>query len=360
MQNKLPRQKFFYLPTSKYKFAALLSFLVCICFYSLGNGAVPITAPQTLAIVLQNAGVHTGVEYPPHYEIILYSIRLPRILLAILVGACLSAAGAALQALFRNPLADPGLIGVSSGAAAATAAAIVFGGFLFGEQSHPYQSHLLPLSAFAGGLVTVFIIYQIGSVNGHTSVATMLLAGIAINAVASAIIGLLIFLSNDQQIRDITFWMMGSLSRNTLAGILPTLPFFLTPLILLPQLAKQLNIMALGESSAANIGVNTERVKLWVILLASLAVGASVALTGIIAFVGLVVPHLTRFIMGPDNRSLIPASMLVGAILLVIADNLARTLVVPAELPIGIITSCIGGPFFLWLLIKKRNLMGQS
>ncbi len=344
----------------RYRFALLLSLFFGVLIYSLGHGAVTISAVEIFAIIAQSLGFDLGLEYPPQYEVILYSIRFPRILLAVLVGASLSVAGASLQALFRNPLADPGLIGVSSGAAVAAAATIVLGNLLFGGLPTEVRPFLLPLSAFAGGLITSLIIYRIGCINGKTYVATMLLAGIAINAITSAMIGLLLFLSNDQQLRDITFWMMGSLSRNTLSGVLPTLPFFLVPLIALPTLAKQLNIMALGEATAGNLGLNTEAVKLSVILFSSLAVGASVALTGIIAFVGLVVPHLTRFIMGPDNRSLLPSSMIIGATLLLIADALARTLVTPAELPIGIITSCIGGPFFLWLLVKKRDLMVQS
>ena len=278
----------------------------------------------------------------------------------MLVGACLASAGASLQALFRNPLADPGLVGVSSGSALAAAGAIVLGNTLFAGLSDNFRPYLLPVSAFAGGLLVAFVVYRIGCIKGKTYIANMLLAGIAINAIASAMIGLLLFTSDDQQLRDITFWMMGSLSRNTLSSIIPVLPFFVIPLVCLPLLAKQLNIMTLGDATASNLGLNTEQVKLWVILLSSLAVGASVALTGIIGFVGLVVPHVTRFIMGPDNRTLIPSSMLVGATLLLIADNLARTLVIPAELPIGIITSCIGSPFFLWLLVKKRGLVAAS
>lgn len=341
-------------------FAILLALFILVCVFSLGQGAVKIPPVEILAITANAIGLDIGINYPAHHQVILESIRLPRILLAILVGASLSVAGASLQALFRNPLADPGLIGVSSGAAFAAAAAIVFGSLIFETFSGLTGSLILPMAAFAGGLLTALIIYRIGCINGRTYVATMLLAGIAINAIAAAMIGLLLFVSDDQQLRDITFWMMGSLSRNMLSTVLPTLPLFLIPLIALPMLAQKLNIFALGEATAGNLGLNTEAVKLWVILLSSLAVGASVALTGIIAFVGLVVPHLTRFIVGPDNRKLLPTCMIIGASLVLIADCIARTLVVPAELPIGIITSCIGGPFFLWLLIRKRGLVVQT
>ena len=338
------------------KLVLLSGLLLVSVLTTIGVGAVSIPVSEIPAILVQMFFSSKESSYPAHYEVVIYSIRIPRIILACFVGAALSLSGAALQGLFRNPLADPGLIGVSSGAAFGAALMIVCGHTVFQLLPAFAYPYLLSLAAFAGGFLTTLIIYRIGHVNGRTYVATMLLAGIAINAIAMSLTGVLIYISDDQQLRDLTFWMMGSLGRNTWSTILPAIPLFLISMFVLMSLAKQLNLFVLGESSATHLGLNTERVKRTVLLASSLAVGTAVSLTGIIGFVGLVVPHLTRMLLGPDHRYLIPGAMLMGAGLLVIADAIARIIVTPAELPIGIITSCLGGPFFLYLLVRKRGI----
>ncbi|MFC6215535.1 FecCD family ABC transporter permease, partial [Fodinicurvata halophila] len=277
-----------------------------------------------------------------------------------LAGAGLAVSGAALQGLFRNPLADPGLIGVSSGAALAAATTIVFGGTLFAGVPPAVLPYLLPLGAFGGGLLAVLLAYRLASGHGQTDVATLLLAGVALNAIAGAGIGLLIFASDDQQLRDLNFWMLGSVAGANWSALLPALAFLVLPLLALPFMGRALNVLLLGETEAEHLGFRVERTKKAVLLLAALATGAAVALCGIIGFVGLVVPHLVRLAVGPDHRFLLPASAVLGAALLLLADLLARTLVLPAELPIGIVTSCVGGPFFLWMLLRQRARGGGA
>ncbi len=335
----------------------LLAAGLCVAFLlSIGIGAVAISPLQVLSIFLDRLGLGWLSSHESMQETVLLAIRLPRACLAVLVGAALAVAGASLQGLFRNPLADPGLIGVSTGAALGAAVVIVLGGTLSLGVYAGLLDLLLPLAAFGGGLLTTLLVYRIASREGRTEVATMLLAGIAFNAIAAAAIGLLIFLSDDQALRDLNFWLLGSLGGVTWDRLLVAAPLMLLPALALPLLARPLNGLLLGETEALHLGFDVERVKRLAILLTALAVGASVALTGVIGFVGLVVPHLVRLTLGPDHRLLLPASALLGAILLLLADLLARTVVLPAELPIGILTSCVGGPFFLWLLLRRRGL----
>lgn len=333
----------------------LASGLVVAFLLSVSFGAVAISPFQVLSIAVEQVGFHQISAHEPMQETILVSIRLPRACLAVLVGAALAVGGAALQGLFRNPLADPGLIGVSTGAAlGAGLVIVVIGGLSLGVSSG-LRALLLPLAAFTGGLATTLLVYRISSRDGRTEVATMLLAGIALNAIAGAAIGLLIFISDDQSLRDLNFWLLGSLGGVTWDSFLIAAPFMLGPMLALPLLARPLNGLLLGEVEALHLGFDVERVKRLVILLTAITVGATVALCGVIGFVGLVVPHLIRLTLGPDHRLLLPATMLLGATLLLLADLLARTVVLPAELPIGILTTCVGGPFFLWLLLRRRG-----
>jgi iron complex transport system permease protein len=335
---------------------ALAGLLAAAFLLSVGVGAVAIAPLEVLSILSDRLGLGAPAAYQPVQEAVLLSIRLPRACLAILVGAALAVAGAAMQGLFRNPLADPGLIGISTGAALAAALVIVLGGALPLALTGLLRDAMLPLAAFAGGLATTWLVYRIASRDGRTEVATMLLAGIALNAVAGAGIGLLIFASDDQSLRDLNFWLLGSLGGVTWDSLLIAGPFMLAPALAALWLARPLNALLFGETEALHLGFEVERVKRLVVVLSALAVGASVALTGVIGFVGLVVPHLVRLTLGPDHRVLLPASLMLGAALLLLADLLARTLVLPAELPIGILTSCVGGPFFLWLLLRRRGL----
>lgn len=330
----------------------LLLFLVIVL--AACCGAVSASPAQVAAILLQAAGIDSPWAFDARQQTIVMSLRLPRIVLGVVVGAALAVAGATLQGLFRNPLADPALIGVSSGAALAAVGVIVWGQGLIMFMPVALRPYMLPLFAFLGGLLAVSLVYRIGLVNGRALTLTMLLAGIAINAICNALMGLMIFVSDDQQLRDLTFWTMGSLSRNTWSLMLPLLPFLAIALIGLPFLARAMNAYTLGESEAGYLGYDTGRLVKIAILLTAIAIGAAVALTGIIAFVGLIVPHLMRLLIGADHRCLLPGSMLLGATLTLAADLVSRIAIAPAELPIGVITSCIGGPFFLWLLLNKR------
>lgn len=329
--------------------------LACTVVASLGYGALAIAPTQVLTILADALGLPVASSATPAQEVVLLSIRLPRVLLGLLTGMSLAVAGAAFQGLFRNPLADPALIGVSSGAGAAAVVAIVFAGPIAALLPSVLAGLFLPLAAFGGGLVATITVYTIATRDARTDVATLLLAGVAINAVAGAVIGVMVFISNDQQLRDLNFWLLGSLGGGTWDTLLPAMPLIAVPALLVACLTKSLNALLLGERDAMNLGYAVESIKRAIVFLAAMSVGAAVALTGTIGFVGLVVPHLIRLAVGPDHRVLLPACVLLGPTLLLAADLLARTLVLPAELPIGIVTSCVGGPFFLWLLMRRRG-----
>lgn len=354
-----PRSSFSFRSRPELTMFALGALLFASTLLAIGSGAVSVSPGQVAAILFSKIGISLPWEFEARQEIVVISLRLPRILLGLLVGATLALSGAALQGLFRNPLADPALVGVSSGAALGAVSCIVAGGAFLSNMPDGLQPFLIPLFAFSGGLVVALLVYRIGVVDGQTQVATMLLAGIAINSICTALIGMFVFNSDDQQLRDLTFWTMGSLARNTWTIFLPVLPFLLIPCIVLPLLARAMNAYVLGENEAGHLGFNVEQLKKLTIVFTSMAIGAAVAVSGIIGFVGLVVPHLARLLLGSDHRRLLPSSILLGSTLILLADVIARTAVVPAELPIGIVTSCIGGPFFLWLLINKRTLRGE-
>jgi iron complex transport system permease protein len=288
-------------------------------------------------------------------RIIIFDIRMPRAILGFLVGGSLAVSGAVMQGLFRNPLADPGLVGVSSGASFGAVVMIVLGGTIAMPFLALLGIYALPVAAFGGGLVTTVLLYRIATTNGQTSVATMLLAGIALGALTGAMTGLLTYIANDQQLRDLTFWSMGSLAGATWMKIAAAAPIILASFAVLPFMARGLNAITLGEAAAFHMGVPVQRLKNTAIVTVAAATGASVAVSGGIGFVGIVVPHLLRMIIGPDHRYLLPASALLGGSLLIFADVLARTIVAPAELPIGIITAAVGGPFFLWILLRQRS-----
>ncbi|MCL4129351.1 UNVERIFIED_CONTAM: hypothetical protein GTU68_029294 [Idotea baltica] len=264
--------------------------------------------------------------------------------MAILVGAALAVSGAVLQGLFRNPLADPALVGVSSGAALGAISAIVLGASLPASMATIAGPHLVPLAAFA-----------ISTRAGQTSVATMLLGGIAIGAMAAAGSGLLIYMADDQQLRDLNFWQLGSLAGSTWARVSVAAPIILIALTASPFLARGLNALALGEAPAAHLGIPVQRLKTLAVLVVAAATGAAVAVSGGIGFVGIVVPHLLRLGSGPDHTTLLPNAALLGASLLLAADIAGRIVIAPAELPIGIVTAIMGAPVFLWILMQRRG-----
>ncbi len=288
------------------------------------------------------------------------NIRGPRALVGALAGAALGGAGAAMQGFFRNPLADPGLIGVSAGAALAAVAVIVLGGATLASLTAALGAFALPVAAFAGALATVVAIYLLSMLDGRVIVATMLLAGVAANALAFSGIGYLTFLADDQQLRDLTFWTLGSLGGSTWERVLPASLGMGAGLALLLTLARPLNALLLGEGDAFALGVDVERAKRRAAIGTALGVGAATAVCGIVNFVGLVVPHLVRLITGPDHRYVLPGSCFLGAALVLLADIVARLAVVPAELPLGVVTAAIGAPFFFWLLVrdKRRSTLG--
>jgi iron complex transport system permease protein len=263
-----------------------------------------------------------------------------------------------MQGLFRNPLADPALVGVSSGAALAAAITIVIGDKALPAALLAYQSAALPLAAFLGALATTTVLYRFATREGRTSIATFLLGGLAVAALANAGIGLLVFLADDRQLRDVTFWMLGSLGGATWPKVAAVAPFLPLTLIVVPFLARGLDLLVLGEAEAFHGGVPVEWLKRATIVLVAAATGAAVSVSGVIGFVGIVVPHLLRLAIGPAHRLLMPAALMLGAALMVVADTFARVLAAPAELPIGIITAIIGAPFFLVLLMRQRALIG--
>ena len=331
---------------------ALAGLLVLVSIVGLGLGATGVPPSRVLAVL---ADALTGRAVSGGDALIVLQVRLPRLLLGLLIGAALASTGALMQGLFRNPLADPGLVGVSAGAALAAAATIVLGDRLLAPLIGPLPFGALPVGAFAGGLLTTLALYVVATRSGRTSIATMLLAGVAFGALAGAVMGLFSYLSDDRQLRDLSFWSLGSLSGATWTKVMAVTTFILPTLLAMPFLARGLHALSLGEAEAFHLGVPVQRVKAVAILLVAVAVGASVAAAGMIGFVGIVVPHVLRLIAGADHKMLLPASALLGAALLVAADTVARTVAAPAELPIGILTAAIGAPFFLWLLLRRQG-----
>lgn len=327
--------------------------LVVIAAGSLGWGASDASALGVVLDMLSGA----GESVPARDRIIVWDIRLPRVVLGILIGASLSVSGAVMQGLFRNPLADPGLVGVSAGAGLGAVSVIVLGTGLLSPFAAALGIYALPVAAFLGGLVVTLVLHRVATRRGQTSVATMLLAGIALGAMAMAATGFLAFIADDRQLRDLTFWNLGSLAGATWTKIAAAGPIIALALLAAPFLARGLNGLSLGESTAHHLGIPVQRLKTVAIVMVAAAVGASVAVSGGIGFVGIVVPHLLRLAIGPDHRYLLPASALLGACLLLVADAVSRTIVAPAELPIGIVTAAVGAPFFLWILMRRRGIL---
>jgi len=322
---------------------------------SVGVGAVAISPAQALAVLGSALGATVpdtlwglDLSVTAQQEAVLLAIRLPRVALGLVVGTGLAVSGAVLQGLFRNALADPGLVGVSSGAALGAAAAIVVG------LAAAVGAVGVAVCAFGGGLATTLVVYRVATRRGRTSVTTMLLAGIAINALCGAAVGALVLFADDGQLRDLTFWTLGSLGGATWATVGVTAAFVALALGAAPWLARSLDAMLLGEAEARHLGVQTERVKGVAVTLAALAVAAATAAAGLVGFVGLVAPHLVRLMLGPGHRALLPGAALAGAALVVWADLGARVALAPLEVPIGIVTALVGAPFFLWLLLRER------
>ncbi len=328
--------------------AALVVALIATAIASLCIGAVRIPLDDVVRALI-------GQSHEARYDSVLWNLRVPRLLLAFLVGASLSVAGGLMQGLFRNPLADPALIGASSGGALGAVFIIVIGANVFPDIPLFSDLRVLPFAAFAGALLVTWLVQRMAATGGYTAIATLLLVGVAVNALANAMIGMATYLATDAQLRTLSFWTLGSLGAADWQVVGLAAPFCLALIILGPIWSGALNALALGEAEAGHLGFKVEKIKTILIVLTAAGVGASVAFTGIILFVGLVVPHLVRSFIGPDHRWLLPASGLLGAIILAASDTAARTVVAPAELPIGILTAGFGAPFFLFMLLRQRR-----
>jgi iron complex transport system permease protein len=290
--------------------------------------------------------------------VVILDIRLPRTVMVVLVGAALAAGGAVLQGVFRNPLADPALVGVSTSAAFAAVLWIVFGYAAVGWLPSLLAGFALPLAAFLGSLISTLLLYRIATRDGRTSVAMLLFAGIAIGALAAAGTGLVIFVASDQQLREFTFWTLGSAGGATWQKIVVGLPFFLALFAGSLWLSRGLDALALGEAEAFHVGIDTQTLKRAAVVLVAAGVGAAVAIAGVIGFVGLVIPHLLRLSAGPMHRPLILGCIFLGGALLTASDIAARTVAAPAEIPVGVVTAILGAPYFLYLVQRNRAALG--
>jgi len=330
---------------------ASLFVIICLSFVS---GASDASLAKLLALWQAQGmdAMKTSRDY-----LIVIEIRLPRIILGLLVGSSLAVCGALMQGLFRNPLADPGLMGVSSGAGLGAVSFIVLGGLVPLPLIQFFGSFAIVFGAFIGALLTTILLYLIATRHGRTSIALLLLAGIAIAALSGAILGSFIYIADDRQLRDITFWSLGSLAGATWGRVGLAAPFIVIALGICPFLARALNGLSLGEAAAGHLGFRVQRMKNISIVTVACGCGAAVAVSGTIGFIGIVVPHLLRLTIGPDHRFLLPCSALLGAALLLLADIVARLIIAPADFPIGILTALFGAPFFLFILLRQRGVM---
>ncbi|MDO9574015.1 MAG: iron chelate uptake ABC transporter family permease subunit [Candidatus Contubernalis sp.] len=334
----------------------IIVFLVCFAVFSLvvttTIGVAEISFLNVVRMIINRIAYFSQFiqkDWPSTWETIIFNMRLPRVVLGFIVGASLSIAGAAFQGLLRNPLADPYTIGVSSGAALGATVAIFlqnsYGLFFFGG---------VPFFAFLGAIMALLFVYNLSKVGNNIPVVTLLLAGVVVSSFLSAVISLLM-LSAGEHIRGIFFWLVGGLSLKTWSHVIMVLPYVIIGSSVIFYWSRDLNVILLGEEAASNLGIEVNRVKKIILVAASLITGAVVSVSGMIGFVGLIIPHAVRMIVGPDHRILIPTSALVGGIYLIWVDSLARTMMAPIEMPVGIITAFLGAPFFIYLLRTKRK-----
>ena len=324
----------------------LVSFVVSI---TIGVASIPVADVFRSALIgLPWVGPRMG-EVDSTFLTIVRDIRLPRAILGLLVGAALASSGAVMQGFFRNPMADPFIVGISAGAALGATVAFVL-------KLDVYFAGLgaVPIAAFVGAMGAIFLVYGLSVRGGQIPVGLLLLTGVAVSALTTAIVSLMMIMG-DENPRTIMFWLMGSLSSRAWIHVWMMIPYFVVGMVISLFFARDLNILLLGEESARHLGVEVERVKRVLLIAAALLASSSVAAGGIIGFVGLIVPHVTRIIVGPDHRRLIAASALSGGALVLLADTVARIVAAPGEVPIGIITALIGCPFFLFLLARRKE-----
>ena len=328
--------------------AILLALAIAVGLISLSLGPVDISIGDVAWIMLSAAGFETPA-FGRTEQLVIEQIRLPRIIVGASAGMALGVAGATMQGLFRNPMADPGVIGVSAGGALGAVVAIATGvsGLFF---------LALPLFAFAGALAAAFLVYGIAAVGGHFSMATLLLAGVAVNAFLGAVVSaIILFLPNNDLLREALFWLAGGLDARAWEHVRIATPLIVGSAAVILIMARDLNLLTLGDDEARSMGVRVGATRVALLAAASLATGAAVAVSGMIAFVGLVTPHVLRLALGPDNRVLIPMSALGGAVFVMAADTIARMAIQPAEIRVGILTALVGAPFFIALLIRNKR-----
>jgi iron complex transport system permease protein len=333
--------------------ALLLSALVSLLIGTLGPIGPGVPERISFGEALEAIFVGHG-DWPAYFSDVFWEVRIPRVLLSAAVGAALACAGTAMQAVFRNPMADPFIVGVSSGA---SVGAVVAGLAGFGAIA-VVGAFLTPALAFTTAVLTVFVVYYLGMVNGKVYVNTVLLSGVAVAAFLGAIVSLMIYFAG-QQYHRIIYWMLGSLSVATWTGVIVVSVAALVGTIYVFMSSRDLNALLLGEETAHNLGVDPEGLKTTMLVMAAVMTAAAVAFTGVIGFVGLIIPHMLRLVVGADHRTLVPAATMSGAIFLIWADTIAKTAISPTELPVGIITALCGGPFFLYLL-RRNRIMGET
>ncbi|TWH04950.1 iron complex transport system permease protein [Nocardioides sp. J9] len=332
--------------------STLAVLLVVAVVLGAGQGQMQIPASEVLGSVLHRLGLDVGpLPSHPRGEGTLWDVRFPRVVLAVLVGASLATAGAVMQGVFGNPLAEPGVVGVASGASVAAGAVLVFHISFLG-------SWTIAFAAFLGGLAATTLVYLLSRAGGRTEVVTLVLTGVAMNAMTSAALAFLMFLGDQQAREEIVFWTLGSLNGTRWEAVAVVAPLAAVGIVAALLLARSLDLLALGDRAAFHVGLDVERLRMLAIVVVAVLTAAAVAFAGTIAFVGLVVPHLVRMIAGPGHRLLIPASALGGAVLLTFADLWARTAIDNADLPIGMLTALVGGPFFFWLIRRSRRSAG--
>jgi len=329
----------------------LLLMLIGAVVLSALIGAYRVSVGDVFGAVLRRIGIGSDVASDPVADELVWVIRFPRIVLGVLVGACLATAGAVMQGAFANPLSEPGIVGVSSGAMAFAALQIVTG-------FSPFGIWTLPVAAFIGGLLAVAVVYATARHDGRTEVLTLVLMGIAINALAGAAIGLLAYLSDDASLRSLTSWTLGSLSQSTWEKVWLVAPTTLVGLLAAMSMSRTLDLLSLGDRAARHVGVDVERARIKVLVVVAIMAASAVSVSGIVLFVGLLVPHVVRLFVGPGHRHVLPLSVLFGSVVVSIADLLARTMVEPAELPLGVLTSLLGAPVFIWQLRRLRSRHG--
>ncbi|MBN1264263.1 MAG: iron ABC transporter permease [Anaerolineales bacterium] len=326
-------------------------FLVAVVNISVGSISIP--PLNVIGILANKTGLlHITTTWPQTFEIILYDIRLPHTVLLALTGMALAASGSAYQGLFRNPLADPYILGIASGAG--------LGAVLAMSVKWPYQlssMFIIPAAAFVGAMITVWLVYSLAKIGRSTPVSTLILAGVAVSSFMSSITSLIMILSREELHRAVS-WLFGGFSLGGWEPVLASLPYYLIGISLMMVLGRPLNVLQFGDDQAKQMGLNVERYKLVIVVTASMVAATAVSFSGIIGFVGLIVPHIVRLIWGADYRRIIPRAVLGGGIFLLLTDIIARVVMAPSVLPVGVVTSVIGAPFFLWLLRKTRREIG--